>query len=56
MTQTSMQIGKNGLTEGVLKVLENAFKTHDLVKISVLKAGGHEKSKIKEIGKEIMPM
>jgi len=54
MTQTSMQIGKNGLTEGTIKWLKNAFKTHKLVKISVLKSGGHEREKVKEMADKMV--
>ncbi|MBM3233558.1 hypothetical protein FJZ19_00515 [Candidatus Pacearchaeota archaeon] len=53
MIQTSMQIGKNGLTEGILQVLKNSFKTHDIVKISVLKSG-REKEKVEEMAEEIV--
>jgi len=54
MTQTSMQIGKNGLTEGIISWLKNAFKTHELVKVSVLKSGGHEKEKVKEMADKMV--
>lgn len=54
MTQISMQIGKNGVTEGTIEWLKNAFKTHEIVKISVLKSGGHEKEKVKEIADKMI--
>jgi len=49
-----MQIGKNGITEGSLVWLENTFKTHMKVKISVLKAAGHTKENVKEMADKIV--
>lgn len=48
------QIGKAGVTPGTLESLENAFKTHHQVRISVLKSAGHSKEKIKEIANSIV--
>lgn len=42
------------MTEGTIKWLKNAFKTRELVKISVLKSGGHEKEKVKEMADKIV--
>ncbi|MFH1710925.1 MAG: YhbY family RNA-binding protein [Nanoarchaeota archaeon] len=52
--QTEIQIGKKGLTLGFLDLLKSAFKTHELVRIKVLKSAGHEKKKVKEISEEIL--
>ncbi len=49
-----IQIGKKKLTNGTFKVLENAFKTHNDVKISVLKSAGHNKENIKKMAEEIV--
>lgn len=49
-----MQIGKNGLTDGTINWIENAFKTRMIVKINVLKSAGHTKEKVKEIAEEIL--
>lgn len=49
-----IQIGKNGLTEGVTASIENSFKTHKDVKVSVLKSGGHEKERVKKMADEIV--
>jgi len=52
--QTKIQIGKNGLTSGIIKNLKLAFTTHNVVKISVLKSAGHEREKVLEIGEKIV--
>jgi RNA-binding protein YhbY len=49
-----IQIGKNGVTEGLLTRLRNDFKTHELVKIHVLKSAGHDKKKVTEISGELL--
>ena len=49
-----LQIGKNGLTEGFLQTLENIFKDRNDVKIHVLKSGGHEREKVKQMAEEII--
>lgn len=54
MTQTRMQIGKNGLTSGVIESLRISFKKHQLVKISILKSAGREREKVKEMGEKIV--
>jgi RNA-binding protein YhbY len=51
--QTTLQIGKNGLTEGNLQALRSLFKTRDDVRISVLKNAGHTKENVKEIAEKI---
>ncbi len=49
-----IQIGKNGLTAGLTTRLKNDFKTHELVKMHILKSAGHEKEKVKEISEKIL--
>ena len=49
-----MQIGKNGLNEGIFHFLENAFKERGNVKICVLKSGGHEKENVEKIAEGII--
>jgi RNA-binding protein YhbY len=47
------QIGKNGVTEGVIDSLKLYFKTHKVVRISVLKSAVSERGKIKEIAEDV---
>jgi len=49
-----INIGKNGLNEGIINVIKNSFKTRENVKVSVLKAAGHEKENVKKIAEEII--
>ncbi len=53
-TQISMQLGKNGLTESFKEQIKSNFKNYDNIKISVLKSGGRDKEKIKQIAQEII--
>ena len=52
--QTRLQIGKNGLTEGIIENLKLAFTTHQVVKISVLKSAGHERGDVQKIAEKIV--
>ena len=54
MAQVEMQIGKNGLNEGVFVWLENAFRRNEIVKIHVLKSAGHDREKVKEMSEKIL--
>jgi len=47
------QIGKFGVTEGILESLRLAFKKHKIVRISVLKSAERDRSRIKEIGESL---
>jgi len=47
------QIGKQGLTEGVLESLKMALKNHKQVRISILKSTGRDKNKMEEIVTEL---
>ena len=57
MTEAKFQIGKNGLTSGVLTSLALAFKNHKQTRITVLKSFGRDRyTKIKladQIAKEL---
>jgi len=50
---TNLQIGKNGLTENMLKSIKNAFNTHENVRISILKSATRNRDEIKKIAQEI---
>ena len=58
MAIKTIQIGKNGITDNFILSLVNYFKTHTLVKISVLKnarADGKEgKEDVKKYAKELV--
>tara|TARA_Y100000310_G_C20306285_1_gene634111 strand:+ start:248 stop:499 length:252 start_codon:yes stop_codon:yes gene_type:complete len=51
--EAKFQIGKNGLTKGVLESLELKFKTNKQVRISVLKSATPNKEKIREMAETI---
>ncbi len=50
----TINIGKNGVTDGTIEFLENSFKTREDVKICVLKSAGHEKENVLEIANMII--
>jgi RNA-binding protein YhbY len=54
ISQSEIQIGKNGITENFINSLKNNFKTHINVRISVLKSSGRDKEKIKEMANQIL--
>ncbi len=47
--QATVQVGKNGVKEGLLETLKNAFKKHDSVKVSLLKSATRDRKEIEEI-------
>lgn len=47
------QIGKNGITPGIIQALNSNLKTHTQLRISVLKSVERNKNKIKEMAKEL---
>jgi len=50
-----IQIGKEGLTEGTIANLNNQFKKHTTVKVTVLKAARSEgKDSVKKISEELL--
>ncbi|MFH1249145.1 MAG: YhbY family RNA-binding protein [archaeon] len=52
-TQAKAQIGKNGLTEGLIELLKNSFKNHDSVRISLLKTSTRDRKAAVEIAEKI---
>jgi len=51
--QSEIQIGKSRLTEGIIENLKTIFKTHKVVKISVLKSARNSRDDVKKIAEEI---
>ena len=54
MIISKFQIGKFGITEGVIESLELALKHHKQIKISVLKASGRNRENIEEMAQELV--
>ena len=54
MTQTHIHLGKNKITEEFMGTLNDHFKNHNSVKVTVLRGAGHDKEKIKEYSNEIL--
>ena len=50
---TRFQIGKFGVTEGVIESLELALKNHKQVRISTLKASGRNRENIEKMAEGI---
>ncbi len=48
------QIGKNGLTDSFLEVLNRSFIDRNSITIVVLKSAGHEKKHVLEIAEKIV--
>ncbi len=51
--QAKFQIGKQGITDGVLESLNNAVRTHRQVRISVLKSATRDREELKELVEEL---
>lgn len=51
---TTFQIGKFGITQGVIESLELALKNHKQVRISALKASGRNRENIEQMAKDII--
>ena len=49
-----LNIGKNGLTDGTITSLHNAFKTHKSLRISVLQNYAPDKEKVCELAEQIV--
>jgi|TARA_Y100000310_G_scaffold43287_1_gene40382 RNA-binding protein YhbY len=47
-------MGKNGITENFITSLKNCFKSHDNIKVSVLKGSTRDREEIKEYSEEIL--
>ena len=54
MAQSSIQLGKNRITDNFIETIKAHFKKHDHVKIDVLKSAGHEKEKIRGYSEDIL--
>lgn len=50
----SFQIGKFGMTPGVIDALSLVLKTHKQVRIAVLKASGRDKEKTRAIAQQLI--
>lgn len=53
MTQSQMQLGKNGVTENFIQNIEDHFKHHKIVKISVLRSCCRDRIALKELAEHI---
>jgi len=51
---TTIQLGKNKLTDNFILTLENHFKKYNNVKVSVLKSCCRDKEELKKISNEIL--
>jgi len=51
--QITIQIGKNGLTEGLIQNLKNMFKKHDDARVHLLKTATRDKEKAEQIAQQI---
>ena len=49
------QIGKNGVTDGVIESLELILKNHRQIRISVLKSSGKDRENIESFEKPLQP-
>lgn len=47
------QLGKNGITEGVVESLTNSFKHHKQVRVSVLKSLCRDQKELKELAEDL---
>lgn len=54
MRMTKFQIGKFGITPGVIESLSLALKNHKQIRISVLKASGRDRESIKTMANELI--
>ena len=53
-TLAKFQIGKSGITEGIIKSLSLALKNHKQVRISVLKSCCRDRDELKKIAQQIV--
>lgn len=51
---SSVQIGKNGVSENLIETLKTHFKTHQNVKVVFLKNSIRDKKKVKKTAEEIL--
>jgi RNA-binding protein YhbY len=53
MSVSSFQIGKQGLTPGIIESLKLHLKTHTQIRISVLKSATRDKAELEKIAQTI---
>ena len=49
-----LQIGKNGLTDGVIEQIKKLFKDEEIIKVSILKSACRDKKEAQEIADKII--
>lgn len=49
----SVQIGKQGLTKGMIDLIEKMFQNHELVKIAVLKTCTRDREEMKKLAQDL---
>ena len=54
MTQSSIQLGKNRITENFIETVKDHFKNHEAVKVSVLKTGRESREDLRRYSEEIL--
>jgi RNA-binding protein YhbY len=52
--QRQVQLGKQGVTENFIESLRNHFKKTKMIRISVLKSAGRDRTKLKEDAEKII--
>lgn len=52
--QRQVQLGKQGVTENFIESLRNHFKKTKMIRISVLKSAGRDRTKLKENAEKII--
>ena len=50
----TFQIGKNGVTDGTIILLQTAFKNGNQVKLAMMKGAGHTKEQTREVAENII--
>lgn len=53
-SESRFQIGKNSITQGFIETLNLSFKTHDQIRISLLKSSERDRIKIIAMADEIV--
>jgi len=53
-TLTTIQLGKNGLTDNFILTLKDHFKKYNNVKVSVLRSCCRDKEELKKISNEML--
>jgi RNA-binding protein YhbY len=56
MVEKTVQLGKNGVTEGFLELLMNHFANSNNVKVNVLSSCCRDKKELREIKDQILEM